>query len=72
MVFRNGQVRIALKVLLHSKKNTDLGKKIIETLEDKLLEINNSNVFAGDNEIDTVLDHFNKFCSKNFKHVSIK
>lgn len=72
MVFRNGQVRIALKVLLHTKKNTDLGKKIIETLEDKLLEINNSNVFAGDNEIDSVLDHFNKFCSKNFKHVSIK
>jgi len=72
MVFRNSQIRIALKVLLHTKKNTDLGKKIIETLEDKLLEINNSNVFAGDNEIDSVLDHFNKFCSKNFKHVSIK
>jgi hypothetical protein len=71
IAYRCSQVRIALDVLASNNKLTKFGNDIVQILETQIIELKKSSFYDDSLEIDGVLDHLNKFSTKNYKHVSI-
>ena len=68
IVYRKSQIIIALNVLKQNNSLSNLGNQIIQILDEKLYELN---MFNNEVQIDNVLDHFNRFSLKNYKHVAV-
>lgn len=67
-VYRKSQIIIALNVLRRINSLSNLGNQIIQILDEELKEIN---IYNSEVQIDDVLDHFNRFSTKDYTHVAV-